>query len=579
MTHYVGAPPTGRTATGRVFFRHRPPVPGAEEVVLSEATRLMCAGVYVDPEYARRLVTELVEDEHRAVVPSAGFDLNPVLRHCFRSRRIEIIRDTVLTATAAAGLLLTPLATAVWVALGIGILTALALRGRSGKMTTGKVALGFVAGLVLLCLVLPLVWSVAPPADLQRYFAALGLPPPGSASVDPASALARGWLWIAAALLVVAFGTMLWSRLQVYRVLTGDLAAGRRHRLPALAPGRVRRRVDFVSAAQWGNVTLHAHRNPFLGAGSVVRSWSMSLELRHAGNSARVVDIDAVDMHAAVRTRLEQMRSGPIRDREKISGLILRDHIIANGSRGKNDPVLDPGHGIPYAEASREAIEAIIRHPQGSLRYYQRTIVGAEGKDVVSEPDAVVVPAQDQEIVVSTFLYLAIEGGMLYTEFVATVMPPIAQPFHLVDRITPESILGRATGEVLPKLPLSLAAAPLRLIRNIASGGHGRRMDKADRANRDARIYDYGARLSARELASNADAADYMQRLDGVKYYKLVERAVTAGILDYLEAHGVDTSEYRERTQHLHNYGVVITGAATVHGPVAGGAHAQASAG
>jgi len=45
---------------------------------------------------------------------------------------------------------------------------------------------------------------------------------------------------------------------------------------------------------------------------------------------------------------------------------------------------------------------------------------------------------------------------------------------------------------------------------------------------------------------------------------------------NFLEKHGVDTSEYRSRTMAVLNVGVMITGG-TVTGPVAGGTHATAS--
>ena len=55
----------------------------------SEATRLLCGGVYVDPDYRDRVIDELYLHEQRLVAPSLGFDAARVLAHALRARRQE----------------------------------------------------------------------------------------------------------------------------------------------------------------------------------------------------------------------------------------------------------------------------------------------------------------------------------------------------------------------------------------------------------------------------------------------------------------------------------------------------------
>lgn len=57
----------------------------------SEATRLLCAGVYVDPEYRDRVIDELYLHEQRIVAPSLGFDAARVLAHALHARRQELL--------------------------------------------------------------------------------------------------------------------------------------------------------------------------------------------------------------------------------------------------------------------------------------------------------------------------------------------------------------------------------------------------------------------------------------------------------------------------------------------------------
>ncbi|HEY0696464.1 MAG TPA: hypothetical protein VGD43_01485, partial [Micromonospora sp.] len=302
-------------------------------------------------------------------------------------------------------------------------------------------------------------------------------------------------------------------RMWVYRTIAEDLGSGEQHQLPNPPARRtVRDRLRRVSAAQWGNIALQAHRHPFLGAGMIVHSWSMSLELRRPDGSA--ITVDPVELKEHIQARLEAMRGSELAEQEQISSLIVFDHIVATGERRPSDPLIDPAGRVPYSKASPEAIKAIIRHPQGSLRYYLRVVVGAEGRDVRID-DELVTAAQDQEISVSAFVYVAVEGGMLYLEFVAAVLPPIHERLHVIDRMIPERIVGRAVGDALNRGFLALAAAPVELGSTLSTLLlHGRRQARADVENQGYRTYDYGARISVRELASAPDLQNHLQKLD-----------------------------------------------------------------
>jgi hypothetical protein len=548
------------------FFRHRPLAPPPETVTLSEANRYLCAAAYLDDTYGQHLTAELIDNEHRAVAPSIGVDLGPVLRHCVQAQKLLLSRDALLTSLLMVGLVISPLLS-IGLVIAAGILVGVAFWRRDRRLVLAA-ALGF----LLLCfcagpLALFRERSGLPSGSVQdsagRYTTQL----PGGTSASDLLA----WL------LVIGAGTAAvytWWRLRVYRILTRDLASRQRHRPPPVPEGRVGRRLVAVAAAQWGNVTLHSNRGPFLGAGGEIHSWSMSLGLRRPDGAPQ--QIDPVELHQHVRDHLLAMRGEDLPERERISGLIVVDHIVATGERKLPDPLIDQVTRVPYAEATPKAIRAIIRHPQGSLRYYLRAVVGAEGRDVL-EDERLVAQAQDQEIAVSTFLYLAVEGGMLYVEFVATVLPPILDSLHAIDRIVPERIVSKALRDALTHGFSALALAPIRLFQGLNTVyGSGRRMDQADEASREYRTYDYSARLSVRELAGDHKLHNYLQKLDAEKYYKLVERAITGAVLTFLDDRGVDTSEYLSRTTMVLNHGVMITGG-TISGPVAAGDHATAS--
>jgi hypothetical protein len=557
VTAQTGLPPDG------ALFQHRPPLVAAgANAVISEATRLMCAGAYLDTEFARQAIAELVEDESRAVVPSIGYDVNPVLRHCFQAYRMDVRRNVVLTVMLATGMLFAPIAVVAWILLGLVLALVRPLRRRLPPWKLYAVA----GAVIAVCLAAPLLLSPFVPVS-------------GAASTIPyrssgSSSTVDSWLPYVL-LLAAGLATEVYYRHRTFRILTTSLASGATHKAPDLPPGRPGRRVAAVSAAQWGNLNLQAAGMPYLGAGVPQQAWSMCLELTSRDRPGERVALDAVDLHAAVRKGLEAMRQRPLPENETVPGLVITDQVVATGRRRRDDSLLDSRTHSPYSEASAEAVEAIIRHPQGSLRYYLRTAVGATGKTIRTPSQRVVAVAQDQEIMVSTFLYLAVEGGMLYAEFVASVLYPIHSSFRLFDSIAPDEIASRALKGVLPTFARDVGLAPFRLVRAALGGGYHRRMERSARRRRSAYVYDYGARLSIRDLASDDELHNYLQGLDAAKYYKLVERSTSASILAYLRDHDIDTAEYEQRMAQVHNNSVTINGG-NVSGSVAAGPNAKA---
>jgi hypothetical protein len=263
------------------------------------------------------------------------------------------------------------------------------------------------------------------------------------------------------------------------------------------------------------------------------------------------------------------MRNNSLPENEMITGLTVTDHIVGSGLRRQDDTLLDGRGRTPYNEASYEAIDAIKRYPQGSLRYYLRATVGADGRTIKAPNDRVVAPPQIEDLAVSTFVYLAMEGGLFYVEVVSTVMPPVNSVFRQFDFVSPNRVLRKAFRDVVGSFLLVAAAAPVHLIHAVIGGGPVRHMDRADRDNREAHLYDYGARTGIRELAASSGLGGYLHELDAEKYTKIVNRSITNSILDYLRSQGVDTGEVEAQVTHLHNEGTVIMGG-TVTGPVSG---------
>ncbi|MCG5217227.1 hypothetical protein [Streptosporangium sp. KLBMP 9127] len=542
-------------------------------------TRYLCAAAYLDSEFRDKVLAESLQDDYRAVAPSyGGFDIGPVIHHCRRSRTVLVVRDIAISLLLFIGIFVQPLPTFTVLVFLLPFVLLTARRVRKGPWILRALLWGFAVYTAFYLIVL-VIGSFALQVLLPGLF------PIGSSG----RGIGLGFPFIALATLLVAIG----YRIATYLTLAGSLRPGSPE--PVVPPTQLRtaRRMDYVRRAQWGNITMYANEDAFMGAGGIERVWSIAVELdrvRSEDPTSRrreraPVGIDPVDLHAYIRDRLIEMRDQVLRPNESIQRLDIGDHVVTRGIftvadwRGHGQqgsvahPMIDRSTGRPRHLATPEEIAAIIRHPQGGVRYYQRVTISGSGQEIRDTNGALVAPAEDQEALTSAFIYLAVEGRMLYTQFVVTVLPPAHPLYHVID-LLPAMTVPRIAWEAVKVLKLQLLrdvlAAPFRLGRLA-----WQEVREALVARDPARylVYPYGARLSVRELGASPDLQTYIQILDTAKYTKLIEQRLTEAVLDYLEERDVDTGAYR-----LQAASVISVGAGgTFSGSVSFGSHSSAT--
>jgi hypothetical protein len=540
------------------YFRHV--TASVPRRTLSPTTRIAAAATYLDDSFADAVIDELIANEHRAVVPSFfGLDLDAIIRHALNAKRLSVYRDVVLTLILVAGLLVSLDATVCWLVVGVYVTVVASMWPALTPLPRlGAVLIGVAVAVILL-----LIFVVGSHVGQQSSYDGSsfdgGAVP--SAGISTAHLVVDILLYPIAAM--VALTGFFWHR---YRLLAEGFQHGATSTPPEIRDPRIRERAETVARAQYGNVTMYTGWSPFLGAGKIVRSWSIAVDLVRVDDitgTRTAVSIDPVDLHGAIMERVNGLHDADQPENERVAGLALGHHVVALGTR-RRDHALIGRHGRPFEFAEPETIKAIIRYPQGGVRYYQRVSITADGKPVLDPRGAEIAEVEDQEIAATAFIYVAVEGGMLYVEFVGTVMPPIRERYHAIDAL-PRHL----RAEWLPRVLRYAAAsfftgavlAPLRVLPGLfASALLRRRMNRAARDADEFLTYDYGARISVRERMAAPGYATYLQQLDAQKYSKFIERRMNEAVLDYLTAADVDASEYRERVRVVQNSGVIITG-------------------
>ncbi|MEV4516224.1 hypothetical protein AB0K00_45590 [Dactylosporangium sp. NPDC049525] len=489
----------------------------------STTTRRLCAAVHLDAGLARRVVAELTDDPRRAVPPSVGFDLEPVLCHALRARLLAAARDGFLTVVVLVALVLAPRTTAAVLLLGAaaglcrsGLVRAVPPAGRA--LFAAALVFGLVTAVGAALTVLGAAAPVRPGTaargpqgagdEFDRLAAAVGAAP------GP-----RVWAAVAVLLAGAVAGHLahLWW--------TGATLAAATH--PAPRRPATARRVAVVAAAQRGNVAF-SRADPFVGAGPRVRAWSVAVALRATDSGGYRPRSPATLDPVLLRRHVGQALQGLGDDgggHSGVPGLTVTPYLAADGVRCDGDPLLDDGTPLPLA--SREALDAVVRGPQEGLRHYDRVVVLPRARGVTTAEGRPVVPADDGDGHVSVFVHTSIEASVVYVELSAHILPPIRTSCYV-----------QQAPAVHLEMLTQLTAAPWRLART----GVDRLRAVARRAQRGG-WHDHGARLGVRELV--ADPAAALPALEATKYVKIVERVVVEAVADFLERYDLDATTFR----------------------------------
>ncbi|MET9230083.1 hypothetical protein [Lentzea sp. NPDC003310] len=525
-----------------------------------DTTRYLCVAARTDEAFAERMTKALVTDDLHAVAPSVGFSLRPVLLHALAGIRQRKVRDWCLLVATALVLVLSPLWTVLALALVLPVAGALARRAaESRRLRDAVVALGTVA--VLLFVTVSMVNS-------------LGTPPPPTRTRPRPEPPVDEWLtglpWLAVLAGLVMYALLVWNEWQTRRTLLTELTRSgfQPGAAPALPPSQawLADRLTAIDEAERGTVTVYDGFTPFIGYGPLVSTWSFALPSLRADSDAaedKVVPLDVAELVAHVRDRLAGIGVEP----DELPGLFLTERAFVSGNALTMHPALLPERDRPPLQhLAADDLTRLAARPHGSARHY----VCAQ------------VPSWGSEVVASTFLHFSTDGRLLYLQCDRTVLGPLWQQYHDVDRISPVLTAG-AIGRMLTRAASGLASAvpraPFRVVRDATFHWRSRRHRAVERAIADQDLgYSYGARFSVREEASDTNYHNYFQKTDAAKHLKLVERHVLAALLDFLDERGVDTTEFRNRQMTILNQGVIQTGGISNVGNQAVGSEATATA-
>lgn len=543
--------------------------------VHSEPTRLLSAGVYLDVGFRHRVIDELVAHAERPAAPSLGVDVLSVLAHALRARRQE--------SYAALGLL------AVWVLFFVVGSAGSPSGGPTGAPvppypSSSPGSLGF-GGELSAGLGLPL-----PDAAPAAYALACGILLAGrymggggrlaTYSVDtrrlPAARLrAAAWrrtsgglvtvvgrlfmlgYWVTAVtgiaddvfpvVFPLAMALVVWVyRARVESVLRDELGRDTFPERPVLSAlpdtPRMRRIGQAIAREQHAHGMLYDPDHAFVGAGSPYMPWSFALELvpdpeRAAADKALIpgqggtAELTSGRIVELIRRPLEELRRATAEDSiDRLRDLQIAEFVHLPAG-------IDRAAGFYQDEVIAEHARAAVDESGEGRRHFLRIQVGA----------------WDEELVVTHFVRVHTQGGMLVLEVVPHVLGPVRDDFRDGDALVAtggrEEVVRNAL-RALAHAPSTGAALGFGAFRTLTTVA-GMLWRHPERRLPDAPVG------SVREMASTDDMSLFHE-MDASRYMKTVQDRIEHGVRDALERSGYATDRFDQKVVNVQEGGLYI---------------------
>ena len=382
--------------------------------------------------------------------------------------------------------------------------------------------------------------------ELVSYGAFYGLPYALGSAIELGPG--RWSVWVIA--ILILWGVSLAYRLWLHRTLAVELSPDEFD--PARAPAvgsSYQERLRYVEDAQRGNLTVYAEDSgarPFIGFGQVTQQWSLTTPLqvrssREAAGSSSAEpmlrnsrseplpdsSLSVDELYDSVRSGLAALADPNLPDDQRVANLSIRDRVFLAGRLPQGSPYLEGDRPRPrLTDTELKHLESGVR---GRTRHYQTVRMSAWGG----------------ELDVTVFLYITVRGGMLYAEFVATVLPGLHSAYRSID--TYDRLDVRTVMRAAARAVADVIRSPGAIVRLVSAVGHtvGRALKTRGEGERIRRQlqFDYGCRTSVRELGTDFDQPARFQIYDANERTDIVARRFLQILITVLDSYGYSTAD------------------------------------
>ncbi|MFJ4908123.1 hypothetical protein ACIQCR_22730 [Streptomyces sp. NPDC093249] len=542
-----------------------PPVPltKGSRGELTDATRHLCAGTYVDERFRDLVIDKVCTSPHRRVAPSYGFDIVPVMRHAWRAATLTAVQRVALLGSVITPACTGALPASVLLACGLGLLWLLRLallihRGdreprndRSPRRRDRRPQYRHQRRLQRL---LPRRRSEKSRALRRVRGMALGLTVTGVATGLAHPAHATTALRVGAGIVLLCLFSGALRQLQLNRIL----------RAPALRPRRLssRQRVADVQqrdvhavyrrprhsqdeGAPDGDLavfTLFGRESPFIGAGEIVYQWNppMSVQLLRP----------AEDDDAPLQEREHPVP--PFRAHELVEHLREAVRLLNTDS-----------HDVRLPAQVQDRVYVSETDVAADRSLLPRTLTDEDLREIINTPGSrghhfleVTTPLEGAEYVATVLLHVSVRGRTLIISTAACVLAHTPRAYQRTAEFGQHGFMAAvwAAFRELSDLPRQVQHS-WRIVRYL------RALLKAvtlpsDLTSTPIRNVLIGSRVSVREQSAQAWSRVQLEKTDILGRMKTIEQRLLRAAGDFLLTKDVDASEFNSRALKIINSGI-----------------------
>jgi hypothetical protein len=315
-------------------------------------------------------------------------------------------------------------------------------------------------------------------------------------------------------------------------------------------------------AAEQGDISVYGTYSPFVGSGVSRGGWSFAINLARGkeppGGQVRLEPLSF---------EVEEFYQEIERDMAAIglADLTIENRLLVDGQHIRDDTRFLPDReGRPVAGISADRLAQLTREPELYNRPYQ----------------CIRLQTWEGDLVLSVFVNFTKRGTALLAEVQHFLLAPLQPEYRQADRLASWPFgkqLRTELGSVPTAITRTVIRAPFRISRLMLRTGLGWRAERATlRQIRTDPEYNFGAMTSVRELAQARHYRRYFQQVDRDLSTKFIDRQVLDTIVDFLDSHNIDTSQFQEQRSMILNNGLLVSGGEFKAGSVAVGDQARA---
>jgi hypothetical protein len=316
---------------------------------------------------------------------------------------------------------------------------------------------------------------------------------------------------------------------------------------------------DRLRKLDRANVVVYSdgEGDPFVGSGRRLRYIRISpIDVTRAaqdanGNKRTLAAFDALSLNEYLTKQIPKVG---------FAGLRARNRLYVRGDFAHHVPGLVPDpFGVPQSVVDSRWVKDGAEHPVPNARTFlclEQIMSGGQ-------------------FVVAMYARAWLEQNLLTIESTLYAMPPLQDRYRPTREFVARGVRGAVLDAIISSALRTLPALVGKPISGLRRSGFGARCRKAERkahrAIKAGHAHDYGARTSLREAVATYDSEDYLEELDALDTANRLSSRLMTCIEEFLDDHGIDTSEFKQRVQLIVNMPLSTTGMVHAGAMVVGG--------